>query len=252
MSDFAREDEFPGVVGLFQEGQELSSEESGEDLDVDEEGLFRWDPARAVSGQSTSGDDAMEVWVVEEGLGPGVEDGDESDVCAEVLGIGSELFEGLGSGVEEDTVEGALVSQGEGSELLRQGEDDVEVRGWQQVLFPVQDPSLSGEELTGGAMPVSAGVVGEGEGATVIALVEVAAQFRRSAGLDGAHGPEVLQRDLTGVSLPVCRAEGFEDFGDFRGGVHEAPPRLGVGLGGLSHRSRGFLTSASLLPDTWR
>ena len=42
-------------------------------------------------------------------------------------------------------------------------------------------------------MPVSAGVIGEAESATVLALVEVAAQLGRSVGLDGVHGTEVVE-----------------------------------------------------------
>ena len=48
-----------------------------------------------------------------------MEDGDKADICAEVFGICRQFFEGCRSGFEEDVVDGFLVSQGEGSELLR-------------------------------------------------------------------------------------------------------------------------------------
>jgi len=57
--------------------------------------------------------------MVEEGLRPGVEDGDKADICAEVFGICSEFLEGFRSGFEEDVVDGVLVWQGERSELFR-------------------------------------------------------------------------------------------------------------------------------------
>ena len=45
-----------------------------------------------------------------------MEDGDEADVCPQVFGICCEFFEGLGSCLEEDVVDGGLISQGDGSE----------------------------------------------------------------------------------------------------------------------------------------
>ena len=51
----------------------------------------------------------------------------------------------------------------------------MEVRDGQQVIFPGLYPSLCSQELAGGTMSVSAGVVGEGEFAAVIAFIEVSA-----------------------------------------------------------------------------
>ena len=73
-----------------------------------------------------------------------MEDGDKADVCPQVLGISGQFFECLRRRFEEDVVDDLLVVQGQGSELLWEGEDDVEVMDGQQVLFPSVDPSSCG------------------------------------------------------------------------------------------------------------
>ena len=42
----------------------------------------------------------MDMVVSEQVLTPGVQDGEESDLCAQPFGIGSDFEQGLGAGVE--------------------------------------------------------------------------------------------------------------------------------------------------------
>jgi len=67
------------------------------------------------------------VRILQQVLSPGVEDAEESDLRAQVLGVGSDLEERGGAGMEEQAVEDALVLIGEWSQLMRQGEDHVNV-----------------------------------------------------------------------------------------------------------------------------
>ena len=55
-----------------------------------------------------------------------MEHGEEADFSAEVLGIGSDGAQGFGGGPEEDAINRLFVLIGEGGNLFRQGEDDVE------------------------------------------------------------------------------------------------------------------------------
>jgi len=50
--------------------------------------------------QSAGGNDAMDMIMGQQVLTPGVQDGEESDLCAQPFGIGSDFKQGLGTGVE--------------------------------------------------------------------------------------------------------------------------------------------------------
>ena len=49
-------------------------------------------------------------------LAPGVEDGQEADLGAEVLGVGGDLPQGLGGGLEQEAVDRRRVLQGDRAE----------------------------------------------------------------------------------------------------------------------------------------
>jgi hypothetical protein len=49
------------------------------------------------------------VRVLEHRLPPGVEDGEETELCAEMFGIGTDCAQGLGGGVEQDVVDRSFV-----------------------------------------------------------------------------------------------------------------------------------------------
>jgi len=120
-------------------------------------------------------------------LVPGVQDGGESDGGLE-LGAG-DLEEGLGDGLEEESQTHLGCPPEERVKLLCDGEDDLEVhRGQEQGLLGF-GPQLLLQELTLGAVPISARVVGAAGEAAVRTHLEVAAQPLGAAGDDVAHGP---------------------------------------------------------------
>ncbi len=84
--------------------------------------MGRLDPGGAVRGEATGGDEEVDVGVVGQGTGPGVEDGEDGGAAADPLGIVGQGLDG-GSGLpEEDTVDEALVGAGQGAELGRESE----------------------------------------------------------------------------------------------------------------------------------
>jgi len=66
--------------------------------------------------------------VLVERRAPGVEDGEQPDAGAEVLGIGCDGDQGLGRGLEQQVVDRGLVLVGDVGDFGRQREYDVEVR----------------------------------------------------------------------------------------------------------------------------
>ena len=69
----------------------------------------------------------MQMGMMHQVLSPRVQHGEETDFGAEMSRIGGDGAERLGGGPEEDAVDHALVLGGDGGDLFRHGEDDVEV-----------------------------------------------------------------------------------------------------------------------------
>jgi len=62
-------------------------------------------------------------------------------------------------------------------------------------------------------MPVAAGIIGNPNRPTVIALIQVTAQVCGTANLDGPHGPKMSKRQL--MSFPISWPKSPKDIGDF-------------------------------------
>lgn len=97
----------PVVEGLSQLRQEQAPEQPRQHAHRQEEARATGDPALAVRSHPAAGYDAVQVRVVQQVLAPGVQDGDEADLGAQVSAIGGDGAQGLGGGVEQD--EGRLV-----------------------------------------------------------------------------------------------------------------------------------------------
>ncbi len=74
--------------------------------------------------------------VQEQVLTPGVQHGEETDLSAQMLGIGGDGEQGFGTDLEQEVVEDLLILQGERSKLMREREDDMEVGDGQQFGLP--------------------------------------------------------------------------------------------------------------------
>ena len=97
--------------------------------------------------------------MMDERLAPGVEDGEEADLGAEMVRVGSNRAERLGDGPEEQTVDDGLVLGGDLGDGRGHGENDVEVLGRQQVRAASFEPLGAGQRLAGRTVAVAARVV---------------------------------------------------------------------------------------------
>lgn len=59
----------------------------------------------AIARQASAGDDAMQMRMMKQVLAPGVQHGEEADLGAQVLGVGSDGAQGLAGGTEEQAVD---------------------------------------------------------------------------------------------------------------------------------------------------
>ena len=115
-----------GVAHIF---FEEGAVDGGEGFDGDKEVGPGGQPGRAVLGEAPTRDDVMDVGVVLELPAPGVQDPGKSwEIGPDEAFVGGEPFEGRGRRVKHGLVRGALMRADEGSERLRDGEGEEEVR----------------------------------------------------------------------------------------------------------------------------
>jgi hypothetical protein len=69
-----------------------------------------------------------------------VQHGGEPDARPEVLGVGGDGDQGLGSGLEQQIIDDRLVLIGDVGDRGRQGEDDMEIRHGQEFGLAVGQP----------------------------------------------------------------------------------------------------------------
>jgi hypothetical protein len=178
------------LEALSEPVEELAAEDLREGADGEEEArVSHGDPARAVGGERPARDHAVQVGMEREGLAPGVEDGHEVELPAQVLRIPREGLERLARRAEEQIVDDAGSRKSQPAELVRQREDDVEVGDGEQIRASGFEPVLLGEELALRAVAVATGVVDRAPVTAAVTLLEVAAQGGGAAGREGAQDP---------------------------------------------------------------
>src|SRR5258708_17485621 len=100
--------------------------------------------------------------MVLEPLVPGVQDTEEADLGAEVLGVAGNLDESLGAAAEQQRVDHFLVLEGERRQLVWEREDDMRIARREEFGAACRQPVVACLALTLRAVPVAAGIVGEG------------------------------------------------------------------------------------------
>ena len=178
-----------------QTGQELAAEHPAEHADRQEEIRPRADPAGSIRRQPSTGHDAVDVRVELQGLSPGVQHSDQAGVGAKVVGIGGHLEHGCSGGAEQQAIDDPGIGQGDRAQDIRQREDEMEVRHGEQLCSAGFRPPCRGRGLTGGAVAVAAGVVGDLLMPALGALQDMTAQGRGSAGGQVFQGAALLGRE---------------------------------------------------------
>jgi hypothetical protein len=98
----------------------------------------------------------MQTRVMQQGRPPGVQDGEEANLRAQVFGIGSYGAQSLGRGLEEDVVYHLLVLVSDRGNLIRHSENDVKVLAVEKFRLAVLYPLCACQRLTLGAMAIPA------------------------------------------------------------------------------------------------
>lgn len=183
--------------------------------------MMRAYPAACIGAETPSGDQEVNVGVVNELAGPGVEDAQEAELGAEQPGLGGHILERLGGFAEKDVVGLRLMGAEGRAEFLGNGERDQEVghreepgalgiapRGRFGFATPRAGPVVAGMKDT--HLP-AAGTAGEelsaqGGGA--------AAQNCRNRRAMGRQDPITMER---GIGRPMALEHGRQ--------IHHGEPR---------------------------
>ncbi len=199
----------------------------------------------------------MDMGMMLKVLAPGVQDGGEADVGAEMFRIGRNGGERLGRGREQQSIDLSLVLVGDGAERGRQREHHMEVRHRQQLGLARRQPRLGGRPLALRAVPVAAGVIGDARVGAVLAAFDMTAQRCGAADLDRGHDAPLAEAQMSLVGGAPSGAVAAEDVRHFelwtrhcrcvnpalslpRSGV-----RAGSGLAGSGRRQRGHSPRSS-------
>jgi hypothetical protein len=116
---------------------------------------------------------------------PGVQDAEESDLSAEMLGIAGDLEQRFCAAAKQQVIHYFLVLQSQRRQFVWERKNDVSVGSGQQFAPPRVKPSIASLTLTPWAMPIPARIIRDGLMTAARTLVDMATQRRRAATQDG-------------------------------------------------------------------
>jgi hypothetical protein len=151
-----------------------------------------------------------------------VEHGEKTDLGPEMLGIRRNGSQRLGRNTKEDAEDQLFVLEGEGGNLLRHCKHDMEIADGQELSLAFFDPLRAGQRLTLWTVPVPAAIEAITLMATLITLLEVAAQRRRATHLDCSHDAPLRRGHRRAILLMIGCAVAAEDIRHFQlRAIHE-------------------------------
>jgi hypothetical protein len=91
---------------LLESGTKFGAKDDGEGrIGNQEERVLGMNPRLAIRRQTSGGDEHMDVRMKQHRTCPGVKNGQNADACAEILRIGRQFLQGIGSGLHEQAVD---------------------------------------------------------------------------------------------------------------------------------------------------
>ena len=165
-----------------------------ERFDRDKEVRSGGAPGRAVLREAPTRDHRVDMGVRLQLPTPGMQDaGEPRKVCPDEAFIMSQPLEGHGRGLKHGLVGEALLRADEGSERLRHGEGEKEVRPRPLLVQVVGEPLLGCMLLALGTVTVATGMIDAVLAPAVWALREAVAVVSAAAVLDGADARAVRE-----------------------------------------------------------
>ena len=114
-----------------------------------------------------------------------MKDTEKTDFGAEVCGVGGNFDQSVGTGAEEQAVDHFFVLQCQRRQLMGEGEDDMSIGCGKQFRASRGQPTIASVVLTLWAVPVAAGIIGDGTMTAAGALVQMATHRGGATSHDG-------------------------------------------------------------------
>jgi len=153
------------------------------------------------------------VRVLDELLGPGVEDSQHADGAANEAAVAGELDDGVGGSLHQQGVAVTLVGSQQRSQLFRHRDGDVEIIGRQHFGLAGFEPVVGLLAVTFGTGAVFAGVIREHLVAALIAAPQVSAEGLGAASQDVGDGTAMRGWHHRTMGRQIAVREGAEDVG---------------------------------------
>jgi len=152
--------------------------------------------------------------VVRELSAPGVQDTSAPrEVCPNAALVGGQPLEGHGRRLQQGVGREPLMRADQGTQGLRDGEGEEEVRSRQLLVQGMLEPRLGCMLLALGTVPVATGMLDAVLPPTVLALIKAVTIVAALAVLDGADDLTVGEGQL-GIALQVFWSKGGEDLAE--------------------------------------
>ena len=235
--------------GLAEGREERAPKQPAEDPYREEEPLAAWDPGGPIQCQPPSRHQAMDVGMMVQGLAPGMQDPEEADLRAQVLGIPGNRLERCGHGLKQQRIDHPRMLQGERTQLGRKRKDHMAVGHVQELPLARGEPGDLGTALAFWTVPIAARVIADLLIATAVALRFVAAERGGPAGPDRLQDPALGSRRHRAIASQVGVAILPNNIRNFQQGArHGWPSRAGP----RGKVSSGLGMTASAWGVTWR
>ena len=102
--------------------------------------IARVNPALVIGRKTAGRDHAMDMRMDLQILSPGVQHAEESDLRAQMFGIGGNLQQRRGAGAEQKVIDDLLVLQSQPCQFVRDGKNHMHVLNGQQFLVAIGEP----------------------------------------------------------------------------------------------------------------
>src|ERR1700678_2375696 len=154
--------------------------------------------------------------MMEQVLAPSMQHAQEADLGAQMGRVSSDGAESLGRGAEQDIVDEALVLEGEGRDLLRHREDNMEILGVEEFRLAVSEP-LRGRATGTSGNSCRDRNYSDALVPAAVALLDMTAKRCCATQLDCGHSATLRGGESGAVLLSICVAVAAEHIRHFGG-----------------------------------
>src|ERR1039457_1976065 len=137
------------------------------------------DPAGMIGGKSAGWNRTVHMGMEQKVLSPGVQDAQKTDLRSQVLRVGRDFQEGGRAGLKQEVIEYFRMVLAKRSQLMRDGENHMEIGHAEPFSFARGEPALARLRLALWAVPIAARVIRAGLMAASRTGIDMGSEERR-------------------------------------------------------------------------